>query len=69
MCDRPNSRGVPPRAIAHIGCLISDLVVAGQISFFDRSPDSNISNFLPEFPLDPAIRHRRKAGQRSVAVA
>jgi hypothetical protein len=35
-------RGVPPRAIAHIGCLFSDLVVAGQLSFFGRSPDSMV---------------------------
>jgi len=32
----------PPRAIAHIGCLFSDLVVTGQLSFLECSPDSII---------------------------
>jgi hypothetical protein len=38
-----SSRGKPPRAIAHIGCLFSDLVVTGQLSLFAASPDSIIS--------------------------
>jgi hypothetical protein len=33
-------RDAATRAIAHIGCLFSDLVDAGQLSFFDGSPDS-----------------------------
>jgi hypothetical protein len=62
MIDR---RGRPPRAITHIGCLFSDLVVAGQLSFLEPSPDSIIST---EFSIDPATRRSRQAGQRSVAV-
>src|SRR5450432_1650242 len=56
--------GEPPRAITHIGCLFSDLVVAGQLSFLEASPDSIIS---AEFSIDPATR-RSKAGQRPIAV-
>jgi drug/metabolite transporter (DMT)-like permease len=33
--------GNPPRAIAHIGVLFSDLADAGQLSFLGASPDSN----------------------------
>jgi drug/metabolite transporter (DMT)-like permease len=32
--------GEPPRAIAHIGFLFSDLVGSGRLSFFNGSPDS-----------------------------
>src|ERR1700727_2428832 len=35
-----SGRDAPPRAIAHIGFLFSDLVVTGQLSFFGGSPDS-----------------------------
>jgi hypothetical protein len=35
-----SGRGAPPRTIAHIGFLFSDLVAAGQLSFFSASPDS-----------------------------
>jgi drug/metabolite transporter (DMT)-like permease len=37
-----SGRSEPPRTIAHIGFLFSDLVVTGQLSFFSRSPDSII---------------------------
>jgi hypothetical protein len=40
--------GEPPRAIAHIGVLFSDLVDRGQLSFLTHSPDSII---LPELAL------------------
>jgi hypothetical protein len=57
-------RGKPPRPIAHIGFLFSDLVVAGQLSLFGASPDSK---FCTEFDLDPATRRCRQAGQRPIA--
>ena len=60
-----DSRGQPPRAIAHIGCLFSDLVVTAQLSFLAASPDSIIP---PEFDIDPAPRRSRQAGQRFIAV-
>jgi hypothetical protein len=37
-----SSRAGPPRAIAHIGCLFSDLVGPSRLSFFDASPDSHL---------------------------
>jgi drug/metabolite transporter (DMT)-like permease len=50
--DGLRGRGGAPRTIAHIGCLFSDLVVAGQLSFFGRSPDSIV--FLrPSFAVTP----------------
>jgi hypothetical protein len=54
------------RAIAHIGCLFSDLVDAGQLLFFGRSPDSIIS---AEFNRDTATRRSRQAGQCPIAFA
>jgi hypothetical protein len=42
MSQMMGSRGKPRRAITHIGCLFSDLVVTGQLSFFAASPDSKI---------------------------
>jgi hypothetical protein len=35
--------GAPPRTIAHIGFLFSDLVRQRRLSFSQRSPDSMIS--------------------------
>jgi hypothetical protein len=61
--------GEPSRAIAHIGCLFSDLVDDEQLSLFGRSPDSKNFSAPPEFNRDPATRRSRQAGQRSIAFA
>jgi hypothetical protein len=54
------------RAIAHIGCLFSDLVCDSQLSFFGCSPDStNLAT--PEPNRDCSIRRSSQAAQRALA--
>jgi hypothetical protein len=60
--------GAPPRAIAHIGCLFSDLVASRQLSFLGAHPILKF-NSAPEFSLDPATRRSRQAGQHPIASA
>jgi hypothetical protein len=63
--DRSRSNSI---TIAHIGCLISALVVPEQLSFLGASPESkNLS--APEFDSDPATRRIRQAGQYPIALA
>jgi hypothetical protein len=60
-------RGRRSRTIAHIGCLFSDLVVTGQLSFLGARTDSMTAS--PEFRRDTASRSSRQAGQCSIALA
>jgi hypothetical protein len=62
--DRSRSNSI---TIAHIGCLISALVVPEQLSFLGASPESKIS--ASELDSDPATRRIRQAGQYLIALA
>jgi hypothetical protein len=52
-------------AIAHIGCLFSDVVVRLSLSLCTRSPIRFMKR--PSFACDTAHRRSREAGQRSLA--
>jgi drug/metabolite transporter (DMT)-like permease len=53
--------GEPSRAIAHIGCLFSDLVDLGRLSFLICSPDSIFFEFKPLTPPPAAAARLDRA--------
>jgi hypothetical protein len=63
--------GEPPRAIVHIGVLISGVADGDQLSFFATSPDSIMSapEFKPETDCAPAICRNRQVDHQSFAFA